>query len=135
MAGLLQAYTLDDLLRIVRYEPHRADDARAEIMQRSNARIDAEARCRTSPAMQSALDRIAAEIPPIAAKLHREARDHELNSLRTQFARLPYLHPARDGLIRKMQARKDALAAEAGVEALTSERSQPTFASNPGKAA
>lgn len=121
MAGLLQAYTLDDLLRLVRHEPHLADDARAEIMQRSKARIDAEVRCQTSPAMQSALDRIAAEIPPLAAKLQREAHDRELNDLRTQFARLPFMHPARDGLIRKMQARKDALAAAAGVEALTSE--------------
>lgn len=135
MAGLLQAYTLDDLLRIVRYEPHRADDARAEIMQRSKARIDAEVRCRTSPALQTALDRMAAVIPPLAAKIQREARDRDLNEICTQLARLPDLHPARDGLIRKMQARKDALAAEAGVEALTSERSQPTFASNPGKAA
>lgn len=121
MVNHLAPYTMRDLLGMLDNAP---DDPRvlAEIEHRKAARAEAEARCKPSPAMQTVLDRIANEIPPLAAKLRREAQDRELNDLRTQFCRLPYPHPERDVLIRKMQARKDALAATASVDALASGR-------------
>lgn len=123
MVNPLAPYSMLDLLGMLDSFPN---DARvlAEIESRKAAHAEAERRSylSMSPAMRAACDRIRTEIPPLAAKLEREATDRELNSLKTQFCRLPFPHPDRDKLIRKMQARKDALAAAASVDAIASER-------------